>query len=187
LADALGQTATQVRKDLACTGVIGRPKVGYDLPELAVAIEKFLGWSKTNEAFLVGAGHLGTALLSYSGFKAHGLDIVAAFDIAPNPRGEIGGKQIFPMSKLADLVRRMGIHLGVLAVPEAAAHDVAQTMIAAGIDAIWNFTPARLLVAPNIIVENVDLAQSLAVLSHKLAEKRAQRWQVAPSPDPTHT
>ena len=83
IAAELGLDATQVRKDIAATGIEGRAKVGYRLPELVVAIERFLGWDNTTCAFLAGVGHLGTALLGYEGFKGYGLSIVAAFDADP--------------------------------------------------------------------------------------------------------
>jgi len=72
--------ATQVRKDLAITGIKGQPKVGYQIKQILTYIEQFLGWNNTTEAFLVGAGHLGQALLGYEGFRRYGLKIVAAFD-----------------------------------------------------------------------------------------------------------
>lgn len=163
--------ATQVRKDLAVTGIVGKPKVGYEVPQLLEAIEQFLGWDNTREAFLVGAGSLGTALLGYDGFKDHGLDIVAAFDLDPDKIGtRIHDKHVVSLHKLPDLAQRMHIHLGVITTPAAAAQQVADLMVEGDMRAIWNFAPVSLKVPPGVIVENVQLSSSLAVLSSKLAE-----------------
>lgn len=164
---------TQVRKDIEITGIVGKSRIGYDVNLLIQAIEEFLGWNNTTEAFLAGAGSMGTALLGYGGFRDHGLDIVAAFDVDPAKVGqEIHGKKVLPMEKLADLARRMHIHIGIITVPAEAAQSVADRMIEGGIRAIWNFAPAALHVPDEVILENVHLSSSLAVLSSKLARAR---------------
>ncbi|MCS6970022.1 MAG: redox-sensing transcriptional repressor Rex [Planctomycetota bacterium] len=168
-ADALGLDPTQVRKDLAAAGASGRPRVGYDLKQLRDTLARFLGWDNPGEAFLVGSGPLGRALLAYEGFAARGLTIVAVFDRAPAAQERIGDKPVLPLSKLPDLVRRMHVRIGILAVPAAEAEAVARTMAEAGIRGIWNFAPVRLDLGPRIVVEHIDLAQSLAVLRHRLA------------------
>jgi redox-sensing transcriptional repressor len=120
ISEALDLDPTQVRKDLAVCGVPGRPKVGYDLPDLADGVARFLGWDNPGEAFLIGAGPLGRALMAYEGFAERGLAIVAAFDPDPALVGtDICGKPVMPMAKLADLARRMHIRMGVLATPSA--------------------------------------------------------------------
>lgn len=169
-ADALGFDPTQVRKDLAVCGVPGRPKVGYNLRELAVGVARFLGWDNPGEAFLIGAGPLGAALMAYEGFAERGLAIVAAFDPDPAIAGNlIAGKPVLPMSKLPELARRMHISLGVLALPSAQANEGLRACVDAGIEAVWSFAAVRPEAAEGIIIEHVDLAQSLAVLSHRLA------------------
>lgn len=181
LAEELGFDPTQIRKDLALTGVVGRPKVGYRLEELVPAVERFLGWADPTEAFVIGAGNLGLALLHYPGFAGHGLSVIAAFDNDPRKTGSTpGGKRIFPMSKLPDLVRRMRVQIGILAVPDAAAQAAAEACYAAGIRGLWNFTAARLQVGMDAVVEDVDLAQSLAMLSHRLSAARSHRAQRTP-------
>lgn len=162
----------QVRKDLQFTGIIGKPKTGYSVRELIQAIETFLGWNNVNEAFLVGAGNLGTALLGHERFSRFGLRIVAAFDSDPDKVGQrIYDKAILPLDKLADLAPRMGIHLGIITTPSAVAQSVADEMVKAGIQAIWNFAPVRLKVPEHIFVHNEDLYSSLASLSWKLARR----------------
>ncbi|HCF57931.1 MAG TPA: redox-sensing transcriptional repressor Rex [Myxococcales bacterium] len=160
----------QVRKDLECTGLVGRPKVGHSVPKLIEAIESILGWNRVNEAFLVGAGNLGAALLGYPRFKQSGLDIVAAFDEAPEKVGsEIHGKTVLPLKKLANLTRRMGVKVGIIAVPADHAQAVADLMVEAGILAIWNFAPVTLRVPEEVIVQTEDLYSGLAILTQKLA------------------
>lgn len=162
----------QVRKDLQYTGIVGKPKTGYAVRELIQSIETFLGWNNVNEAFLVGAGNLGTALLGHERFSKFGLRIVAAFDADPKKVGQhVHEKMVLPMDKLADLAQRMNIHLGIITTPSEAAQSVADVMVKAGILAIWNFTPCTLKVPPEIFVHNEDLYSSLASLSWKLARR----------------
>lgn len=175
IADDLDLDPTQVRKDLAVTGIVGRPKVGYEVPALIAAIEHFLGWDSTTEAFLVGAGSLGTALMGYEGFREHGLSIVAAFDVdEAKIGGEVHGKRVMPLFKLANLAHRMHVHLGIITTPAEGAQQVADLMVEGGIRAVWNFAPVPLKVPEGVIVENVQLSSSLAVLSSKLAEALRQ-------------
>ncbi len=169
IADRLGLEQIQVRKDLAGIGVTGQPAVGFNVRELIGAIEQLLGWDNMRDAILVGTGNLGQALLGYDGFARYGLNIVAAFDSNPEIIGmKIHGKPVFDIEVLSSLTERMHIQIGILAVPSKVAQQVADTLIEAGIHAIWNFTPIKLNVDSNIIVEQVDLAASLAVLSSKL-------------------
>jgi redox-sensing transcriptional repressor len=162
----------QVRKDLQYTGITGKPKTGYAVSELIQTIEAFLGWNNVNEAFLVGAGNLGTALLGHERFTKFGLRIVAAFDANPARIGErIHDRVVLPMDKMADLAERMSIHLGIITCPAEVAQGVADQMVKAGIQAIWNFAPVRLKVPELVFVHNEDLYSSLASLSWKLAKR----------------
>lgn len=162
----------QVRKDLQFTGIIGKPKTGYSVAELIQAIETFLGWNNVNEAFLVGAGNLGTALLGHERFSKFGLRIVAAFDTDPEKIGQwVHEKAVLPLDKLADLAQRMSVHLGIITTPAEVAQVVADEMVKGGLQAIWNFAPVKLKVPEHIIVHNEDLYSSLASLSWKLARR----------------
>jgi redox-sensing transcriptional repressor len=159
----------QVRKDIEITGITGKPKVGYSVRELIDSIEEFLGWQNTSNAFLAGAGSLGAAILGYQGFKEYGLDILAAFDSDPKKQGTtIHGKKVFGLKKMADLIKRMKVKIGILTVPAPSAQETADIMIAAGIRAIWNFAPVKLNAPAGVIIHNENLAASLAVLSKKL-------------------
>ncbi len=160
---------TQVRKDLEAVGIVGRPRIGYVLTNVIEGLEQFLGWKNVNDAFLVGAGSMGSALLGYHKFEQCGLKIVAAFDLDPSKIGtRIHGKHVLLLSKLPDLARRMHILIGIITVPAAEAQAVADLMVAGGIRAIWNFAPVRLRVPEQVMVHNEDLYCSLASLSQKL-------------------
>ena len=168
----LNLVPVQVRKDLQYTGIVGKPKTGYSVQDLISSIETFLGWNNVHEAFLAGAGNLGTALLGHERFSNFGLRIVAAFDTDPAKIGEwIHGKMVLPLDKLADLAQRMSIHLGIITAPQEHAQPVAEEMVKGGIQAVWNFAPVRLKAPPHVIVHNEDLYSSLASLSWKLAQR----------------
>jgi redox-sensing transcriptional repressor len=171
IANELGLDPTQVRKDIQYTGIEGRPKTGFYTDELIKAIRTFLNWDNTTDAFLVGVGSLGTAMLGYKQFKMHGINFVAAFDNDPEKIGQhVHGIPVLPLFKLTNLTSRMKVHIGVLTVPASAAQAVANMMIEGGIQAIWNFAPTHIKVPDNIIVENAQLTHSLAVLTRKLSE-----------------
>ncbi len=159
----------QVRKDLEITEVTGRPKLGYKVAELIKGIEDFLGWNNIKDAFLIGAGNLGSAILGYNGFREYGLNIIAAFDNDEKKVGiEVADKMVFHIDKLPDMVKRMGIKIGVLTVPAAYAQSVADIMVNSGIRAIWNFTHVKINVPSSVIVQHENLASSLVVLSKRL-------------------
>ena len=171
IASLLALTPIQVRKDLAYVGVEGKPKVGYPILQLIKGIKVFLGWEKTTEAFLIGAGALGSALMGYSGFKASGLSIVSAFDVDPTLIGtEVNGKKIVNLTKLPDLVERMKIKMAILTVPQAQAQEVTDILVDAGVKGIWNFSSPLLNVPKDVIVQNENIASGLAVLSSKMAQ-----------------
>jgi len=170
IAEELALESIQVRKDLGCTGMIGKPRVGFEIEPTIAAIESTLGWNCATQAFLFGAGHLGTALLGYDGFARSGLKIVAAFDSDPQLVGTtINGKQVLPLNRLHDLVRRMHIYVAVLAVPAVAAQQVAEQVVAAGIFGIWNFAPTMLALPDDVIVQNEDLSAGLALLTSRVS------------------
>ena len=163
----------QVRKDLACISKTGgRPRTGFLVAELIDSIEFQLGYNRMDEAVLVGAGNLGRALLSYSGFEEIGINIVAAFDRDENIVGQtLFGKQVLPVSKLPDLCQRMPILIGIIAGPGSEAQQVCDLLVSAGIAAIWNFAPVHLTVPDDVLIKNENLAASLAILSQNLSER----------------
>ncbi len=160
---------TQVRKDLEVTGEVGTARIGFRVATLIVKTKDFLGWNNAHDAFLVGAGNLGKALLGYQDFERYGLNIVAAFDKDPRKVGSrIFGKEVLALSKLPNLTKRMHVNIGVVTVPAEHAQHVVDLMVSSGIKAIWNFAPAPLRIPDGIILENARLTQSLAVLTNNL-------------------
>ena len=168
LANALGMGEVLVRKDLAMVSSGGRPKLGYLRESLAEDINQFLGYDNTTDAILVGAGKLGQALLGYGGFDDYGLNILAAFDANPSADRTEDGKPILSMEELESFCRANKILMGIITVPAAHAQAVCDKLIACGIKAIWTFAPVHLDVPPNILVQNENMATSLAVLSMHL-------------------
>lgn len=168
LANALGMGEVQVRKDLAMVSDGGRPKIGYLRESLAEDIEQFLGYDNTTDAVLIGAGKLGQALLGYSGFEAYGLNILAAFDANPVATATEDGKPIFHISQLEGFCRANKVLMGIITVPTSHAQEVCDKLIACGIKAVWNFAPTHLDVPEHILVQNENMATSLAVLSMHL-------------------
>ena len=168
LANALGMGEVQVRKDLAMVSDGGRPKIGYLRESLIEDIEQFLGYDNTTDAVLIGAGKLGQALLGYNGFDAYGLNILAAFDAKPAADTTEDGKPIYPMNQLESFCRANKVLMGIITVPTQYAQQVCDQLIACGIKAVWNFAPTHLEVPSNILVQNENMATSLAVLSMHL-------------------
>lgn len=168
LANALGMGEVQVRKDLAMVSDGGRPKIGYPRETLIDDIEQFLGYDNTTDAVLIGAGKLGQALLGYSGFAAYGLNILAAFDVAPSAEQTEDGKPIFHISQLEGFCRTHKVLMGIITVPGEHAQCVCDQLIGCGIKALWTFAPTHLEVPPNILVQYENMATSLAVLSMHL-------------------
>ncbi len=165
--------ASLVRKDLAVTGVSGCQS-GYEIAELAPAIESFLGWDDRRGAFLAGVGCLGMALLGHQPLADQGLEIIAGFDIDPRlVDTTVHGRSVLHIDRLAGLAQRMRVHVGILCVPPEAAQDVADEMIEGGIDALWNFTATTLRVPDHVVVQNENLASSLAVLSKRADHRKS--------------
>lgn len=176
LAAGLKMGEVQVRKDLALVSSGGRPKIGYNRERLIADIEDFLGYGDTNDAVLIGAGKLGRALLGYSGFAEYGLNIVAAFDSNDAIIGTTkSGKPIMHLSRLAETCRRFKVKIGIITVPAEYAQAVCDLLIENGIMAIWNFAPKHLSVPDHILVQNENMAASLALLSKHLNEHMQKR------------
>lgn len=166
IAEALGMGEVLVRKDLAYTSAVGRPRVGYITKELISALEDFLCCNGKRNAVLVGAGALGRAVLSYGGFKNYGIDIVAAFDSSPEKVGlEIAGKPVYSTEQTGEQVRKLNAELAIICVPAGVAQEVADLLIKSGIKAILNFAPVLIKAPEGVAVRHIDVAANLAVLS----------------------
>lgn len=167
LAKAAGVKSTQLRKDLAYFGTFGTRGLGYDVTELFQKISEELGTSRLQPVILVGVGHLGLALLSYRGFEKEGFEIVAAFDAEPRRKRDKETKQpIYGMDELPAFVCKNNVRMAILTVPAAAAQEVANQLIQAGITGILNFSPIVLSVPEEVMVNNVNLAIELENLSY---------------------
>ena len=175
LANALNMGEVQVRKDLAMVSKGGRPKIGYLRESLIEDISQFLGYDNTTDAILVGAGKLGQALLGYSGFAAYGLNVLAAFDEQPFAAETAEGKPVYPMEQLERFCRANKVLMAIITVPAQYAQSVCDKLIACGIKAVWNFAPTHLDVPAGILVQNENMATSLAVLSMHLQAQMKDR------------
>lgn len=174
IATCLELNQEQVRKDIAKVSTIsGVPNKGRDINQLIDDIENILGYGQSYNAFLVGVGNLGNALLNYNGFSYYGMNIVCAFDKNKDIIGtKINGKPILDIAELnKETLERYDAKIAVLCVPSYAIREVEEKIIAAGVEAVWNFVPTKLNLPNSIIVSNIDLATSLSILSHKLYKK----------------
>ena len=159
---------SQVRKDLKYLGNSGKCHVGYNVKELKKAIEEKLGFKKTRDAFIVGAGNLGSALAKFDSFKDYGLNILAMFDNDPKKVGTIvNGKEVFDITKVGNLSQRLGVDIAILTVPREFAKGVANYLAGSGIKYIWNFTPCILDVPNDIKVWNENLIGSFLQFTNK--------------------
>jgi redox-sensing transcriptional repressor len=166
IAKALGYGEVLVRKDLAYTDCVGKPKVGYSKDELIAALEEYLCCNNKSNAVIVGVGALGRALMGYGGYYHYGIEIVAAFDSDPEKVGTfIADKPVLAVSDIKEGVAQYGATLAIIAVPSTSAQNVADKLIAAGIKAILNFAPVQLKVGDEVHVTNIDVAANLAVLA----------------------
>jgi redox-sensing transcriptional repressor len=169
----LGFTDAQVRKDLAYFGQFGYPGIGYRCAELIHAIKQILGTNQPWPVAMVGAGNLGRALLRYKGFVEQGFRIAAVFDNDPAKAGQVlEGSVIEPIERLGEVVRDAGIRLAILAVPAPAAQEVADQLVAAGIDGILNFAPVTIGLPDTISTVGVDLAIELEQLSFAVVNRK---------------
>jgi len=167
LAKAAVVKSTQLRKDLAYFGTFGTRGLGYDVAELSSKIAEELGTSRLQPVILVGVGNLGLALLSYRGFEKEGFEIVAAFDAEPARKRDKQIRQpILGMEKLGEFTRQNRVKMAILSVPAAAAQEVANAMVQAGIAGILNFSPMVLAVPEEVTVNNVNVAIELENLSY---------------------
>ena len=161
--------ASQIAKDLSYVNISGRTRVGYNIDALIEVLESFLGFTNMHKAFLFGVGSLGAALLRDSGLHHFGLEIVAAFDVNPELVGkDLNGIPIFHSDDFEAKMKEYDVNIGVLTVPINIAQEITNKMVDGGIKAVWNFTPFRIRVPENIVVQNTSLYAHLAVKFNRL-------------------
>ena len=164
IAEVLEIDPTQVRKDLAAIGVLGMGRVGFDVCEVCRATRVALGFDQRYEGVLIGAGHLGGALLAYSGFAAYGMEIVAAFD------NKIAGQTVRSVGGLKPFVKRRKIRFAILTIPAEVSQTLADRLVSVGVKAIWNFTPTRLTVPADVLVRNEHISIGLSEIAYRLKQ-----------------
>lgn len=172
IANELKLNDVLVRKDIAAVcSTKGKPKSGFPVDELICDIEDYMGINDRKEAIIVGAGSLGRALLGNREFEEYGLSISAAFDINKNITGKtVNNIPILDLSEMESFCREHKIPIGIITTPFEAAQDIADSMVRCGIRAIWNFALIRLNVPEGVLVQNENLASSLAMLSHHISK-----------------
>ena len=173
IANSVGVSSAQVRKDLAYFGEFGTRGVGYRVEELLGYLTKILGLDQQWRIVIVGAGKLGSALALYQGFRERGFAISAILDSDKNKAGErLDDIMIEPMDLLEIRVKEHDINIGIITVPAVNAQDVTDRLVQAGVPAILNFSPRVLKVPADIILRNVDLSVNLKILSFNLSYNR---------------
>ena len=161
--------ASQIAKDLSYVNISGRTRVGYNIDALIEVLESFLGFTNMHKAFLFGVGSLGADLIRDSGLHHFGLEIVAAFDVNPELVGkDLNGIPIFHSDDFEAKMKEYDVNIGVLTVPINIAQEITNKMVDGGIKAVWNFTPFRIRVPENIVVQNTSLYAHLAVMFNRL-------------------
>jgi redox-sensing transcriptional repressor len=176
LAEREGITSAQVRKDLSYFGSFGRRGLGYSVQHLREEIGAILGLDRRWKVVVVGAGNIGSALLSYAGFAQQGFDVVAVFDQDARRVGQkVGEFEVLDTAKLADVARARGADIGVIATPARAAQAVAAALVEAGVRGILNFAPRKLFVPDDVPVRTVDMTMEFESLSFALTQARAPR------------
>ena len=166
LSDIIGFTASQIRQDLNNFGGFGQQGYGYNVEALHNEIGNILGLNKIYNAVLIGAGNLGQAIANYAGFRKSGFEIKALFDA--NPR--MIGLKIRDSENLESFVEENNIDIAILCIPKNGAQDVVDRLVNVGVKGIWNFAPIDLDVPKGVIVENVNLTESLFTLSYLMKE-----------------
>jgi redox-sensing transcriptional repressor len=170
LADREGITSAQVRKDLSSFGSFGRRGLGYHVEHLRDEIRALLGLDRRWKACIVGAGHIGSALVGYRGFADQGFDVVAVFDADAGRVGRtLEGLVVRHISALGP---KEGFEIGVIATPVRAAQEVADALVAAGVQGILNFAPRKIKVPASITLRTVDMTMEFESLSYALTHAR---------------
>lgn len=171
LSDIIGFTASQIRQDLNNFGGFGQQGYGYNVEALYTEIGKILGLDRTYNAILIGAGNLGQAIANYSGFRKAGFEIKALFDANPRMIGlKIREFEILDSETVESFIENHEIDIAILCIPKNGAQEIVNRIVNAGVKGIWNFAPLDLEVPSDVIVENVNLTESLFTLSYLMKE-----------------
>ncbi|MED9948400.1 MULTISPECIES: redox-sensing transcriptional repressor Rex [Peptacetobacter] len=171
LSEIIGFTASQIRQDLNNFGGFGQQGYGYNVEALHKEIGKILGLDRPYNAVLIGVGNLGQAITNYSGFRNSGFEIKALFDANPRMIGlKIRELEILDSDVIEDYIKEHEIDIAIVCIPKNGAQELINRIVGAGIKGIWNFAPIDPEVPKGIIVENVNLTESLFTLSYLMKE-----------------
>ena len=171
IAAGLDIDPTQVRKDFAVIGIQGIGRVGFDVCKVCRAIRTVLGFDQKYGAVLIGTGHLGGALLAYSGFAKYGLHIVAAFDNDQQKIGDkIAGCTVRSMMLMKSYVKNHEIRLAILATPVEVSQELTDRLVSVGVKAIWNFTPTQLVVPEDVLLRDEHISIGLSEITYHLKQ-----------------
>jgi redox-sensing transcriptional repressor len=169
LAESLDIKASQLRHDFHYFGGFSRPGRPYQVQKLVAALSEIIGIDRPVPTAIVGAGHLGQALANYQNLDLQGFPIRGIFDVNPKLQGlEIRGMPIRDLDELEPVCAREGIKIGVITVPAAAAQNVANRLVAAGVIGLFNFAPTDLKVPANVAVRNERITVGIMALSFKV-------------------
>jgi len=178
IAEGVGVSSAQVRKDLAYFGEFGTKGVGYNVKDLLSYIRKILGLNKTWNIVLVGAGNLGMALVTYQEFKDRGFNIVGVFDNDPSKVGNnIADLTVLPVENISSVIKKYNVHIGIIAVPAKAAQAVADMLVKNNLKAILNFAPINIHLPRDVSIQNVDLSIKLEALTFNLTASRQAEYK----------
>lgn len=170
LAERIGVTAAQIRRDLSYFGRFGKQGKGYDVSMLLQQIQSILNLNRHWDVALVGYGHLGRAIASYRGFEPSSFHIAAIFDRSAERLGDVSqpGVLIHSETEIPDVVRTNGIQIGIVAVPASDAQDVTDLLIEGGVKAILNYAPVTLKVPDGVWVREIDPISALQSMTYYL-------------------
>ncbi len=169
LAERLGISSAQIRKDLSHFGEFGKQGTGYHIGYLIERLTEILHLTHEWPVALVGAGFLGHALASYRGFQRRGFVITCVFDSDPAKVGaQAGGLVVRDAADLETKLQAEGIQIAILAVPAAAAQETTDRLVAAGVRAILSYAPVSLVVPPGVFVSYSDPVVQLQQMTYHL-------------------
>ena len=171
LGSKMGITASQIRQDLSCFGEFGQQGYGYNVAELRTEIGHILGIDNGHRLIIIGAGHLGHALLQNFDFEKAGFHLDSAFDISPELIGtSIRNVTIRSMDELDDYVLQYRPDVAVLTVPQHVAQPLTDRLVDLGIRGFWNFTNVELATDnPSVFFESIHFVDTLLTLSYRIS------------------
>jgi len=171
ISSALNVDSSQIAKDLSFLKIKGKTRIGYDVNDLVEALSEFLGFRKAHKAFIIGVGSLGTALIHDKGLAKYGLNIVAGFDVDKDKTGkDVCGIPVYSLEEMERVRSSTGAEIAILTVPSKAAQNAADTVVASGLKAVWNFTPYRIRVREGIVMTSTSIYANLALIYNRLLE-----------------